>query len=356
MTTYQKPSKPATAVLEQGIAPLPLESAESTLWTVRRPGPSRGKTGTMAELYAAGDMDIGDYAWIILNWSNPQTKRAAYTLLAHQLKQPVMVQTVLRHGPTVIGGSTYLEEQQYESMYNGLFAALWGVVCAVMLTGAITWTAVSRMLEGHYWAVTLVAALICVAILVGPFALYARHDFKKQMAASRNFRQGREGEQWVAERVSAQLDSRWTAFRNLKLPNRKGDLDLVLVGPAGVYVLEVKAYGRTVRVNNGVWEEQHGRHWRSMSDNPQAQATGGAVDLRDWLNRHNIVIPYVDKAVVLTQPQGSTEFVTAKAPVWLHFDLDNQLSTLNNGPAELADETREQIVGVLKEAMQKSKK
>ncbi len=76
------------------------------------------------------------------------------------------------------------------------------------------------------------AALIVVAILVVPFALYARYAYKKMMAESRNFRQGREGEQWVAERVSAKLDNRWTVFRNLNLPNRKGDLDLVLVGPA----------------------------------------------------------------------------------------------------------------------------
>ncbi len=93
-----------------------------------------------------------------------------------------------------------------------------------------------------------------------------------------------------------------------------------------------------------------------MTDNPQAQATGGAVDVRDWLNRHNVVLPYVDKAVVLTQPQGSTDFATAKAPVWLHFDLDNQLAALNDAPTKLMDETRGLIVGVLKEAMNKSKK
>ncbi len=143
--TNQNTSKPAIPVLEQGIAPLPLELAENTLWTVRR-GPSRGKTGTMAQLYKEGDMDIGDFAWIILRWGDPQKKRAAYTLLSEKLKQPQIVQEVLRHGPVVIGGSTYLEEQQYESMYFGLFSAFWGILSAVMLTGAILWVAVSRIL------------------------------------------------------------------------------------------------------------------------------------------------------------------------------------------------------------------
>ncbi len=356
MATYQNTSKPAVPALEQGIAPLPLDVAESTLWTVRRPGPSQGKTGTMTQLYNEGAMDIGDFAWIILNWGDPQKKRAAYTLLSEKLKQPQIVQAVLRHGPDVFGGSTYLEEQQYESMYFGLFSALWGVISSVVLTGVITWAAISQILAGKPWPITLVASLIVVLILVTPFVLWARYDFRKEMARSRNFRQGREGEQWVVERVSAKLDSRWTAFRNLKLPNHKGDIDLVLVGPPGVYVLEIKAYGRTVRVNNGVWEEQAGRKWRGMSDNPQAQATGGAVDVRDWLNRHNVVLPYVDKAVVLTQPQASTDFATAKAPVWLHYDLDNQLTGLKDAPAKLAGETREHIVGILKDTSSKSKK
>lgn len=355
MTIYQDRHKPSARALEQGIAPLPLDQAETTLWMVRR-GPSRGKTGPMAKLYQEGDMDIEDFAWIILNWDDPEKKRAAYTLLADKLRQPQIVLSVLRHGPDVIGGSKYLEEQQYESMYYGLFSALWGVVSAVLLIGAILWNAASRVLEGYPWPVTLIATLIVLAVLIVPLALFARHDYKRQMSRSRDFRMGREGEQWAAERVRAKLDSRWTVFRNLKLPNRKGDCDLVLVGSPGVYVLEVKAHRRTIRVKNGVWEEENRSRWRTMSQNPQAQATGAAVDVKDWLNRHGVVISYVKKAVVLTQPQPSTDFATAKAPVWLHYDFEDRLNNLNSAPAVMSDEVVEHIVSILKEASSSSHK
>jgi hypothetical protein len=349
MSNIQNRFRPTNPSLENGIIPLPLEQAANTLWTVRQ-GPSTGRTDTMAKLYEDGDMDIEDFAWIILRWDKPDIKRAAYTLLIDKLKQPQLEQAVLRHGPTVLGGSTYLEEQQYESMYFGLFSALWGIVFGVALTVAIVWAAISKILEGYPWTLMLTASLIVTVILVVPLALYSRYDFKKEMAKSRNFRLGREGEQWVADRVSAKLDSQWTVFRNLRLPGRKSNCDLVLVGPPGVYVLEVKAYRHTVRVNNGTWEEQQGSGWRVLSQNPQAQATSGALDVKDWLNRHNVLLPYVDKAVVLTQPQASTDFATAKAPVWLHYDIDNQISNLESAPAKLLPEVTERAVTALKEA------
>jgi hypothetical protein len=350
MTLSVDKQKQEAVALEQGIVPLPLQQAENTTWTVRRPGPSRGRTDTMATLYRDADMDIGDFAWIILNWSDPVKKRAAYTLLTDKLKQPQITQSVLRHGPEVLSGGTYLEEQQYESMYFGLFSAFWGVVFGVLLIGSIVWGAAGLILQGHPWPATVSAAVIVIAILVTPIALYARYDFKKETRKSRDFRIGREGEAWVAERVSAKLDSRWTVFRNLKLPTHEGDCDFVLVGPPGIYVLEVKAYGGTLRVNNGVWEAQSGRKWRTLSQNPQAQATRGAVDIKNWLNRHNVIIPYVDKAVVLTKPQPSTAFATAKVPVWLHYDVDSQLAHLNDATAKLDTELIEQTIAVLREA------
>ena len=328
------------------IAPMSLEQAERTIWQVRR-GPARGRVATMSELYKDGDLDIEDFAWIILHWwSDTEKKRAAYTLLRHYLGQPQTLQTALRHGPQVFGGSKYLEEQQYENQIQAVLSASWGLAGGGLILLGLIWSSAERILQGHPWQVTVVAALILVLLLIVPIALYSKHEFRKAMEKSRDYRLGREGEEWVVDRTRVMLDSRWTVFRNLTLPNRNADCDLVLIGPPGIYVLEVKAYRGNIRVQDGVWEEQTRGKWRSMSKNPQAQATGSAVGLSDWIKRHGVV-QYVDKALVLTEPQPSTNFTTSKVPVWLHYDVDQQLTALNHKAPSLSDEELERIVEIV---------
>ena len=78
------------------------------------------------------------------------------------------------------------------------------------------------------------------------------------MSRVRSYRAGRKGEAQVLDALRQSLDQHWTIYRGLQLPKRRDDLDLVLVGPAGVWVIQVKAFRQRVRVQNGHWEYQRG--------------------------------------------------------------------------------------------------
>jgi hypothetical protein len=97
----------------------------------------------------------------------------------------------------------------------------------------------------------LLAFVIVMALFIGIGWLSLGRATKQELDLYRSFRKGRQGEEAVVEKIRSALDNRWTIFRNLHLPDRKDDLDVVLVGPDGVWTVEVKAYEGTVRVANG---------------------------------------------------------------------------------------------------------
>ena len=54
------------------------------------------------------------------------------------------------------------------------------------------------------------------------------------------FEQGREGEERVVNSLVNSLGQGWYIFRNFVLPTKEDDIDVVLVGPGGIYAIEVR--------------------------------------------------------------------------------------------------------------------
>src|SRR3954449_8817578 len=79
----------------------------------------------------------------------------------------------------------------------------------------------------------------------------------------KTFRKGAEGEERVVARMEALLDNRWTIFRDLVLPDHSGDIDIVLVGPPGVWAIEVKSFTSNMKVENDTWYWKATNGWRS---------------------------------------------------------------------------------------------
>ena len=68
---------------------------------------------------------------------------------------------------------------------------------------------------------------------------------------------GREGEQRVAQWFGGFLDNRWILIAGYK--NRKGEIDQVLVGPGGLYAIEIKSVNGLVHCDGDRW-------WRDKYD------------------------------------------------------------------------------------------
>jgi hypothetical protein len=116
-----------------------------------------------------------------------------------------------------------------------------------------------------------------------PANLLARVGFVLSMAlgawyvrqhgrAWHNYRMGCNGENQVAEQLGTALDHGWTIYRNLQLPERRDDLDLLLFGLGGVWAVQVKTFAAPlVRCD--------------AKHDPAAQVTRQATTLHDFQAR-----------------------------------------------------------------------
>ena len=68
----------------------------------------------------------------------------------------------------------------------------------------------------------------------------------------------------------------------------KGDLDIILVGPPGVWVLEVKNLKGEYRNIGETWEYRHGKKWKLVKGNPSRQALNNAFRLKNFLMADNL--------------------------------------------------------------------
>ena len=230
--------------------------------------------------------------------------------------------------PRVVNASTYLGTQE---TVHGLFVlayAGFGAVIAVTTLLPLIWLARGDKLG---LAILMLAVNAILSAFLG--ALIAR-----RRRAARSFRAGRQGEDQMVEQLRVALDSRWTIYRNLQLPDRRDDLDLVLVGPGGVWAVQVKAFSMPLRFHEGRWEYQHGRGWaRCTAKHDPAQVSGQAKRLNAYL-KENGVERWVERAIALTGRQPYDLVKGSEIPVWMTYNIETRARQLATRHAPQADE------------------
>jgi hypothetical protein len=190
---------------------------------------------------------------------------------------------------------------------------------------------------GVLFALTVVAAFTWLA-----FAAFDQVMNHLDLRIAR-YRQGQEGEEAVLESILQTLDGNWHLFRNITLPGfKKTDIDVVLVGPPGVWVLEVKPLAGEYRNIGDRWEYKAGNRWRVSRANPSRQARRSAISLARFLKADNIR-QWVSEVVVWTNQQSPLSVENPTNSVWLLDRLPDELGNLWDG-APIPAVTRTQIV------------
>lgn len=178
-----------------------------------------------------------------------------------------------------------------------------------------------RVTWASYALRALVVAAAVVSVVGGLYLTLALHDrlrgtvvtwsgvlvlwavsrvvpwFDRLKAQREAYRQGLAGEERLVRLLRGKLDGRWALYRNLVLPDGRGDLDAVLLGPRGVYLLEVKAYQGAHRVRGGEWYRRRWGKWVEMDANPTRQAMRNALRLAEFLRARGLAV-WVEPRVV----------------------------------------------------------
>ncbi|MGD8966996.1 MAG: nuclease-related domain-containing protein, partial [Anaerolineae bacterium] len=193
----------------------------------------------------------------------------------------------------VVAGSTYLlkQETKMHRQRTALGTLLFGLLAAGVLVGLAP--LVAAILRPGAVSIAPVMAGLLLEVVVW----LATPHVQEVRDAWKNFKAGRLGEERLTALLQQHLSENWVLFRNVVLPQSSGDIDAVLVGPRGVFALEVKAYSGEYRNAGEIWQRRAYGLWRMLERNPTRQARRNAVTLSKYLERRGIDV-WVEPRVV----------------------------------------------------------
>jgi hypothetical protein len=326
---------------------IPLEKARATLWPY---GPNKDQP--MGKLLEAKQISLKDLGTVAETSWDPKMRQAAIALMLLRLEQalnePAPTAGFVK---TVSSGRTYSGKKQLNlALLEGLiFGAPLGFLLTVMVIVFMnslrphqniqTITSLASTPSG----LLSVAAALVILLLVFLMLVFIPDQIGKRLDKQIElFRLGEEGEERTVQMIVQVLDGSWSLFRNVSLPGRnKGDLDIVLVGPPGVWVLEVKNLRGDYRNIGETWEYRQGGKWKTAFVKPSRQAKDNASRLGDFLRADHLKT-WVNTAVVWAN-EGSPLFVeNPSASVWLFNHLSDELGNIWQGE-KLSEEERKKI-------------
>jgi hypothetical protein len=192
-----------------------------------------------------------------------------------------------------------------------------------------------------------IIALVIVlvgTILIGWLSNFIVEQISKKLDKEiEGYRRGQDGEDKVVQLIIQALDGNWSLFRNINLPGQnKGDLDLVLIGPPGVWVLEVKNFSGMNRNTGETWEYKKNKQWRKMAASPSRQAFKNALRLSNFLQADNLKV-FINAVVIWANDESPLDVENPTTSVWRCQQLQDELGNIWQDE-KLAKDKRDKII------------
>jgi hypothetical protein len=324
-----------------------IEKAREVVWPF---SPYKGEP--MGPLVATRKLSLKDLGYAIEYASDSKVKAAAIALTAIRLRQIVKEPEPTKgHLRVIAEGRSFSERRQLQLvLLEGLIAGIaLGSLLYYLFTSLFfqnpnqSHRMVSDYLSTPMGAISLLVGIfitICLVWLIIHAFEWMMNKLDQQVD---KYRRGQEGENRVIDTLRVAMDGEWTIFKNVDLPrNKGGDLDSVLVGPAGLWVLEIKTLSGIFRNNCEKWEYLSGKKWRSFRKSPSKQATYSAANLRRFLEADGIKIKWINAVVVWANPESPVEVENPSVAVWKMDRLEDELGNIQEGK-ELSDIYRQKI-------------
>ncbi|MBN1487080.1 MAG: NERD domain-containing protein [Anaerolineae bacterium] len=243
----------------------------------------------------------------------------------------------------VVQGSDYLTRQIRLRYRRQVIVTIVGLCLTGIGVLLLLWILVSSLVLGSRPPIIL--GVVSLVLMLPMFWLGER--LVESMEELNSFEQGRLGEVQVARLLRQGLDNNWVLFRNLQLPGNKGDIDMVLLGPPGIFALEVKTYKGTYSYRHQTWYRRSFTGWLRMQYNPGKQARAGAGLLHEYivqtLNRDVWVEPRLVWGGV-----GKLELDRPEVFVWFKDKLPEETKRLYALPVRISAKDQAELSGLLR--------
>ncbi len=336
-----------------------LDKARATLWPFK---PYRGQL--MGTLIDSRQLSLRDLVFAVENAWDDKVKQAAIAFSLVRLKQAIK-EPVSSAGfvHVVSGGRSFAQRREtfftlLQGIIIGLFIALMFFFMSVSFRGtekpnpnAKTLAEVISTPGGLFGVIFVLGAAVLIGLLIN-FAL--DRITKRLDKQIEEHRFGQEGEDNVAQLIVQALDGNWHLFRNIVIPGRnKADLDFVLVGPPGIWALEVKNYHGEYRNIGETWELRNGKNWKSAKRNPSRQANNNSLRLKNFLQADKVNV-FVNAAVIWANSEGVLTVENPTVTVWRSSRLADELGNIWQGE-KISEAERNKIVEKLTKLCEQQK-
>ena len=313
----------------------------------------------IGELLDTKQLSLKELGYAIENAWDDRVRKAAITLTLAQLKQVLEDPTPSAGFLNVVKSPERSFSERKQLVYSFLQGVFLGIFFAAAV--AVTINQIMHLTSSEtkplpQLITTLIATpsgILVTAIMsllvFGGFKLtmylvdWVIEGLEKQI---NNHRLGQEGEDDVIERIRPLLDGNWYLFRNLVLPGlNKSDIDAVLIGPPGLWVLEIKTFNGKYRVIDDQWQYQKSNTWKPVKSNPTRQAVNNAVRLSEFLKSNNIK-EWVTPVVVWASHESSLTIQNSTTNIWMLEQLSDEIGNLLNAQ-KISDANQKIIVDKL---------
>lgn len=349
--TAVQPSSTPLSALEIGMT---IAQARDTRWPFKD-----FKSQPMGMLVDTKQLTLKDLGYAVENAWDEKVRQAASILMAVRLGQAVK-EPRPSAGPLKVMSAGRSFAERRETLLTLIQGAIMGVALAVC--GVWTLESVWRAFAGpkkplpSMTPVLLIAVILVVAVSLGAIWLFGRFlewGMDRLQKQVENNRRGQDGENRVVDAMRQSLDGNWTLFRNVTLPGRnKSDIDAVLVGPPGVWALEIKTFTGEYRNIGEQWEYHSGKGWKLHKPSVSRQARDNAVRLAEFF-RVDSIRQWVDPAVIWADRVGPLTVQNPSVAVWKIDNLPEELGNLWQGKS-IPESDRARIIEKLTRLSQKS--
>ncbi len=143
----------------------------------------------------------------------------------------------------------------------------------------------------------LFSAIYIIFIVVGLFIVYNGYG------KGRSWIVGDIGEKVVAESLDT-LPQDYFVFNDVNLPKSQGNIDHVVVGPNGIFVIETKNYRGSFIIQGDDWYFKDGFKERKIHQKPGNQVKRNAAVLRTFLRENGVTARklWINSVVALKNP------------------------------------------------------
>jgi hypothetical protein len=339
--------------------PLSLDQAKATVWPF---SPYKGET--MGSLVLEKKISLKDLGFAIENARDPKVRDAAIALSAVRMNQIVKEPQPSKGNVAVISkGRSFSARRQFQIVQGqGIILGLALGMGIYMLISRLFWqptpqsslalSYILSSLEG------VLALIVVFAILIGTMLLLlftVDRSIKELDKKVELYRKGEEGEERVADVIKRALNGGWSLFRNVTIPGQKsGDMDAVLVGPTGVWILEIKTLSGKFKNIGEMWQCLNGKKWEQLKRNPSVQARKNALRLKNLFQADHVSL-FVKPAVIWANPESPLEVENPTVAVWKLDRLEEELGNIQEGK-EISEPDRKKICEKLTKLIERTKK